>query len=145
MNIEQELASLRASSQAEWDLVLPNLLEQTKSLAARMKREGVLIEYVKDQDHLYITLGQEREAVAFFAGFLTVLADPKTLDIVSLEINDFTEAVKTDAFADLYELWESLLSEPILRFLPYARDEEAHFPQMVAQDVHQMLAVASAG
>lgn len=144
MTIEQEFAKLRDSSREETLKVVPRLLEKAGELPEVIEREGVLIEYVQDLDHLYITLGSSREGMAFFAGPLVILVDPNTLDLVSFEIFGFTKAVKTESFSKLDRLLSFLKWQPVVHIPPSVHDERANFPRAMAEGVHRELAAAAA-
>ena len=132
---------LRESSRDETLSVVTRLIEKVDELPDIIRRDGVLIEYARDQDHLYVTLGDSREGMAYFAGPLVILVDPETLDLVSLEVSDFSKAVKTEAFSKLARLLAFLKWQPVVHIPPSAFDEAANFTRAVADGVHRQLAL----
>ena len=142
MSLESEFAELQASS---WEGALPiieRLTEKVSKLTEVVKREGALVEYVADQDHLYITFGTPRKAVALIADPLVVLYDPDTVDLVSFEIANCTKAVETEPFAPLGGLLSFLKWQPVIQIPPTERDEGSNFPEAIAQGVQRQLAPA---
>ena len=68
-------------------------------------RQGMSIEYVPEDDHLYVTFGEPRPGMAIFFGEVVAIADFDTLECVAVEVLDFRQNVESGELAG----WEPML------------------------------------
>ena len=142
MTIEDEFAKLRESAQQEAAEMAVRFKEKNADVTAIIEQLGAHIEYSRDRDHLYVTVGEPRAAMAFFGNSSVLLVEPETLEFLGIEIPDFSKAVRTGAFRNLKPLLSFLEWQPVVHIPPAPHDEGAAFSREVAQGVHQVLALA---
>lgn len=142
--IEQDFAKLRASANAEADAFARRFLEKNPDVPAVLERNSVYFEYVSEHDHLYMTVGEPRAGMAFLAGHIVLIADPETLELIAVEVLDFSQAVETDMLRTWKPIYEFLKLQPVVQ-IPRKREEDqsADFPRTVAQGVKRALAPVS--
>ena len=68
-------------------------------------RQGMSIEYIPEDDHLYVTFGEPRPGMAIFLGEVIAIADFDTLECVAVEVLDFRQNVESGELAG----WEPML------------------------------------
>ena len=68
-------------------------------------RQGMSIEYVPEDDHLYVTFGEPRPGMAIFFGEVVAIADFDTLECVAVEVLGFRQNVESGELAG----WEPML------------------------------------
>lgn len=139
--MEREFAKLRASANEEGNALAQRFVEKNPDVEATLEQNDVLFEYVSQHDHLYMTVGAPREGVAFLAGHIVLIADPETLELIAVEVLDFSKAVETDDMLRGWKpLYEFLLMQPVVQ-IPRRReeDERAPFPEAVAQGIRGVL------
>ena len=93
MSIEQEFEALREATRKQTQATHAGFLQKNNDLAGMIERKGVLVEYVRESDHLYVTLGEPQPGMALFAGSIVLLADPETLEFLGVEVPDFKKMV----------------------------------------------------
>jgi hypothetical protein len=74
--------------------VAPKVAAANEDMGQRMKAAGMEIEYVPDEDHLYVTIGSPRSSEAIPLGDGTravLLVDPETYEITGFEAPFFME------------------------------------------------------
>jgi hypothetical protein len=79
-NNEQELREIKLKFSA-------NLSNIDRVLSLK----GFSVEYNRDNDYLYITIGEPREGMALTFDEVVAIADPDTLEILGLEVPFFME------------------------------------------------------
>lgn len=148
MSIEQELEALRNSVNEQNRAMQARFLQKNRDLDQVIRREGVLIDYFGEDDHLYITLGEAREGIALFDGSIIVIADPDTLDWLSVEVLDFRKKVVSGSLAGAWKQLAGWLEWQPVVHIPPARDgaveptSAADLPHDLAQEVRRELAAA---
>ena len=142
MTMEQQFDKLKVSAKGGIVEMVARFLQVNDDLTGMIEREGVLIEYDRERDHFYATLGDRREGMALTVGHFVILADPETLEFLGCEIPEFKKAVKTDALQE----WERFLPfiewQPVVRVPPAAHNDEVSFPREIAEGVQRELAFA---
>lgn len=142
MTIEKEFDKLKKSARNEAEALTARFLQVNADMSSMIEREGVLIEYERDRDHLYVTLGEPREGMALTVGHLVVLADPETLEFIGFEIPDFKKAVETDALKEWARILPFIEWQPVVHIPPAAHNDEVTFPREIALGVQRELVVA---
>lgn len=145
MSIEQDFEALRKSAQEQARAARVGFLEKNHDLDQVLRREGVLIDYFGEDDHLYITLGEPREGVALFDGNIIIIADPDTLDWLSVEVLDFKKRVASGALSGAWEQLARWLEwQPVFHIPPVAGGsaDASDLPHDLAQEVRRELAAA---
>ena len=148
MSTEQEFEALRKSANEQNRAMQARFLRKNRDLVKTLRREGVLIDYFGEYDHLYITLGEPREGIALFEGSIVVIADPETLDWLSVEVLDFKKKVASGSLSGAWEQLSHLLDwQPVVHIPPVkGRAGEpasaAGLPHDLAQEVRRELAAA---
>ena len=146
MGMENDFAKLRRSAQEEAKSLAARFMEKNTdvAVAATLERNGVYVEYVSDHDHLYMTIGPPRAGMAFVGDHAVLLADPETLELLAIEILDFSKAVATDTLRTLEPLFSFVQLQPVVHVPPRrTEDKSAAFPHAVAQGVQRVLSPAS--
>ena len=114
---------IKAAADKEHAETVARFLEKNTPLAEAPLRQGLLIEYVQDYDHLYATFGEPREAMAIFTEHFVVLADPETLEMVAFEVPDFMKKVGDGSLPALADLARMLKRNPVIRKSPLKQAE----------------------
>ncbi len=70
-----------------------DFLHRNIDMPGAMTSNDFLIEYVKEDDHLYATFGEPRPGMAILFDNVVAIADPETLECISVEVLNFTEDV----------------------------------------------------
>ena len=113
MTVEDEIRRLQEEHLRETLAFVARLRERQHSLGREFEEAGVTIGYIRESDHLYITIGKAREGVAIFVGSIVIRVNPDNEDdILSLEIPMCSLAMKTPELARLRLLL------PLLRLVP---------------------------
>ena len=139
--MEREFAKLRASANEEGNALARRFLEKNPDVGATLEQNDVLFEYVSEYDHLYMTVGAPREGIAFLAGSIVLIADPETLELIAVEVLDFSKSVETDDMLRAWKpLYQFLLVQPVVQ-IPQRREEDkrAPFPEAVAEGIRKVL------
>lgn len=123
--MEKEFEELRESNREEVNLLKARLIQKNKHLAEAPLRQGLLIEYVSDYDHLYATFGEPREAMAFFTEHTVLLADPETLELVAFEIPDFMKQMTAGNLSAFSALARMMENHPVIYIPPTEQTEPA--------------------
>lgn len=124
---------------------------QAEEEAARLKfmslndiddllKDGCLIEYEADRDHLYVTFGEPREGRAFFLSGVTYIADPETLRCFRIEVVDFARTTESGL---LGEGWKGVLGavrlQPTIPVPPPAEMNILNMPSMHGDELSRFL------
>ena len=144
MSIEY-FEALRKSANEQNRAMQARFLRKNSDLGQVMRREGVLIDYFGEYDHLHITLGEPREGIALFDGRIIVIADPDTLDWLSVEVLDFKKKVASGSLSGAWEQLSRWLEWQPVVHIPPAKDEAAGaaaLPRDLAREVRRELAAA---
>lgn len=148
MSIDEDFEAFRKSANEENRVMQARFLEKNRDLDQVIRREGVLIDYFEEYDHLYITLGEPREGIALFDGSIIVIADPDTLDWLSVEVLDFKKKVASGSLSGAWEQLSRWLEWQPVVHIPPAKGEAgepasaADLPHDLAQVVRRELAAA---
>ena len=118
-NNHDRFEEFRAENLARSEETLHRFMERNDQ--DQLLRDGFLVEYEQEYDHLYITFGERREGMALVMWPIVFIADPDTLECLGVEIVDFRASVA----AGLAKGWEGILPlvtmQPILRMPPVPR------------------------
>ncbi len=139
MSMEQAFDNLKKLARGDVEGLAARFMEMNGDLSGVIEREGVLIEYDRKHDHLYVTVGERREGMALLVGNLVVLADSETLEFIGFEIPDFKKAVETDALKPWHRILPFIEWQPVVHIPPAAHNDEVTFPREVAEGVQQEL------
>ena len=112
---------IKAAADKEHAETVARFLEKNAPLAEAPLRQGLLIEYVQDYDHLYATFGEPREAMAISTEHFVVLADPETLEMVAFEVPDFMKKVGDGSLSALADLARMLERHPVV-YMPTPKE-----------------------
>ena len=110
----ERFEEFRAVSEAE-NVATVNLFVERNDLN-QLIRDGFLIEYEQEHDHLYITFGERRDGMALIGAWpLVFIADPETLECLGIEIVDFRVAVEAGLAKGWAEILPLVMAQPVLR------------------------------
>ena len=123
--MEKEFEALRESNREEVKQLKARFARKNKHLAEAPLRQGLLIEYVRDYDHLYATFGEPREGMALFTEHTVVMADPETLELVAFEIPDFMKQLAAGKLPAFVVLARMLENHPVIYIPPAEQTEPA--------------------
>ena len=140
MSIEQEFEALRESTRKQTQATHAGFLQKNDDLAGMIEREGVLIEYVPERDHLYVTLGEPQPGMALFAGSIVLLADPETLEFLGLEVPDFKKMVESGALQSDWTWLASVVGRQHVLHIPPSVSGSGDLPHDLAEGVQRELA-----
>ena len=140
MSIEQEFEALRESTRKQTQATHAGFLQKNGNLAGMIERKGVLVEYVRERDHLYITLGEPQPGMALFAGSIVLLADPETLEFLGLEIPDFKKVIASGALQSSWGWLASVVDQQHVLHIPPSVSGSDDFPHDLAEGVQRELA-----
>ena len=140
MSIEQEFEALRESTRKQTQATHAGFLQKNSDLAGMIERKGVLIEYVPERDHLYVTLGEPQAGMALFAGSIVLLADPETLEFLGLEIPDFKKMIASGALHSDWAWLASVVERQHILHIPPSVSGSDDFPHDLAEGVQRELA-----
>lgn len=132
---------LAKAAKEEVSELASRFMEENGDLSSVIEREGVLIEYDRERDHLYVTVGERREGMALLVGHLVVLAQPETLEFLGFEIPDFRRVSQTGALQPLSRLFPFIEWQPIVHIPAAPHDDGVAFPREVAQGVQWEIAM----
>ena len=125
MSIEEEFAALRESADEQARTARGRFVERNSDPERAMRREGALLEYAREFDRLYITVGKPREGMALFAGEVVVMADPETLEWIGMDIPDFKKSLSAGGLNDTWERLAQVLDwQPVLHIPPTERSQQ---------------------
>ena len=139
MAIQHKFDTLAKAAKEEVSVLAARFMEMNGDLSGVIEHEGVLIEYDREHDHLYVTVGERREGMALLVGNLVVLADSETLEFLGFEIPDFKKAVETDALKPWRRILPFIEWQPVVHVPPAAHNDEVTFPREVAEGVQREL------
>ena len=89
--IEQEFMN---KNRQEQDEIKRKLAAKNPDIEPLLAQHGFTIEYDRDNDYLYMTIGNPREGMAVHVMEFVAMADPDTLELVGLEIPFFMEKIR---------------------------------------------------
>jgi len=139
MSMEHAFDRLKKSAKDDAEALAARFLQVNADMTGMIERAGILIEYERERDHLYMTLGEPREGMALTVGHLVVLADPETLEFIGFEIPDFKKAVETDALKEWARILPFIEWQPVVHIPPAAHNDEVTFPREIAEGVQREL------
>ena len=140
MSIEQEFEALRESARKQTQATHAGFLQKNDDLAGMIDRKGVLIEYIPERDHLYVTLGEPQPGMALFAGNIVLLADPETLEFLGLEIPDFKKMIASGAPNSDWAWLASVVERQQVLHKPPSVSGSDDLPHDLAEGVQRELA-----
>ena len=148
MSIEQEFEALRKSVNKQNKAMQARFLRKNRDLDQVIRRKGILIDYFGEDDHLYITLGEPREGIALFDGSIIVIADPETLDWLSVEVLDFKKKIASGTLSGAWKQlarwldWQPVFHIPPTKDGAWGPAAATDLPHDLAQVVRRELAAA---
>ena len=143
MDISQEFEALKMSSKQQSVGTHAQFVQENGDMLGVMQREGILIEYIRERDHLYITFGEPREGMAIFAGSIVVMADPDTLECIGIEVPNFKKAVESGALQGTWSRLAELIGwQRVLHIPPVVSDADDDLPHYLARGVQRELVPA---
>ena len=140
MSIEQEFEALRESTRKQTQATHAGFQQKNDDLAGMIERKGVLIEYIPERDHLYVTLGEPQAGMALFAGNIVLLADPETLEFLGLEVPGFKKMVESGVLQSAWAWLASVVDRQHVLHIPPSVSGSDDFPHDLARDVQRELA-----
>ena len=139
MATQHEFDALANTAKEEVSAFAARFTERNGDLSGVIEREGVLIEYDRERDHLYVTVGERREGMALLVGHLVVLAEPETLEFLGFEVPDFKKAIEANELKPWSRILPFIEWQPIVRVPPAAHNDEVTFPREIAEGVQREL------
>ena len=94
MSMEEQFQELRRVADEQGTRMREKFFQQNGDLGALMDREGFKAEYVRETDHLYVTLGQPRIGMALTLEPVVFMADPETLEWLGIEVLELETSIR---------------------------------------------------
>ena len=119
MGVEEDFAAVRESADEQARATWKRFAEKNADPERAMRSKGAFIEYAREFDRLYITVGEPREGMALFAGEVVVIADPETLEWIGIDVPDFKKSLSVGGLNAMWERLSRVLDwQPVLHIPP---------------------------
>ncbi len=147
MSTERErIEAILEEERARAEVTRTEFVDKNPDILGLIDAYGLTLEYVKDSDYFYATIGEPREGVAFVLGNVIAFADPDTLECLGTEVMDFAKSVRSGKLEGGWAELLKILEERPIRHIPpkYQRptSSEAERPNDIAQLLQGELAMA---
>jgi hypothetical protein len=102
---------LMLDNQKKMRALRAKVMERNSDLATIIDKSGVTVEYNKDEDYLYIIIGEPRPGMAVSMGEATVIVDPDTLEILAIDVPFYFEKMREHHFRGAWSYFVKRLGD----------------------------------